>query len=225
MILTKDRYRSIIKERISLLRSNVRTENRDLNYGINRAAESFYAEILNLIYGVNLKNGNTETHDLAAVDLIDEENRISVQVTSDSSSTKVKHTLEQFYKNNCAENYDRLIILIITEKIEHKRAYKDLPFTGIAFDPATDIIDCDDLVTELEKPVYNLDRLRSIAEFLSENVTLTEFPESQNRANDNSFDSTVSRFGLHAREGMRIFENRAIALTGTSSRRFFQMGL
>ena len=189
MILTKDRYRSIIKERISLLRSNVRTENRDLNYGINRAAESFYAEFLNLIYGVNLKNGNTETHDLAAVDLIDEENRISVQVTSDTSSTKVKHTLEQFYKNNCAEHYDRLIILIITEKIEHKRAYKDLPFTGIAFDPATDIIDCDDLVTELEKPVYNLDRLRSIAEFLSENVTLTEFPESQNRAIDNSFDS------------------------------------
>ena len=91
MILTKDRYRSIIKERISLLRSNVRTENRDLNYGINRAAESFYAEFLNLIYGVNLKNGNTETHDLAAVDLIDEENRISVQVTSDTSSTKVKH--------------------------------------------------------------------------------------------------------------------------------------
>lgn len=188
MILTREKYRDIIKERISLLRSNVRTENRDLSYGINRAAESFYAELLNLIYGYDLKNGNIEEHDLTAVDLVDARNRISVQVTSDTSSTKVKKTLEKFAGKNYASLYDRLIVLIITEKTEHKRAYRDLPYAGIPFDPASDVIDCDDLIAELAKPDQDLEKLRDVAEFLIENITLTELPESEHRTDEISIE-------------------------------------
>ena len=51
-----------------------------------------------------------------AIDLVDPKNRIAVQVTSDNSSTKIKHTIEEFNKNKAYQSYDRLIVLILTQK-------------------------------------------------------------------------------------------------------------
>ena len=39
-----------------------------------------------------------------AIDLVDPKNRIAVQVTSDNSSTKIKHTIEEFNKNKAYQS-------------------------------------------------------------------------------------------------------------------------
>ena len=58
--------------------------------------------ILNLVYGVNLVNINNRVRNSAAIDLVDTENRIAVQVTSTSTGDKVKHTINEFVKGNVA---------------------------------------------------------------------------------------------------------------------------
>ena len=55
MIFTKERYLEIIDERLSVLCSNIRKRNGDLFTDVNKGAENFYVDLLNLIY-VNKNN-------------------------------------------------------------------------------------------------------------------------------------------------------------------------
>ena len=57
---------------------------------------------------------------------MDTENRIAVQVTSTSTGDKVKHTINEFVKGKRCEDYDRLLIYIITEKL---KKYSDAIFS------------------------------------------------------------------------------------------------
>ena len=52
----------------------------------------------------------------AAIDLVDTENRIAIQVTSTATGEKIKQTINEFVKNKRPEDYDRLLVYIITEK-------------------------------------------------------------------------------------------------------------
>ncbi len=61
---------------------------------LNTYAESFYCEIINLIFGYNVKNANIQQHNNSGYDLIDSEQRIIIQVTSNTGKSKVKNTVE-----------------------------------------------------------------------------------------------------------------------------------
>ena len=63
-----------------------------------------------------LKNANTIEKNAPGIDLIDEKNKISIQVTSDNSSEKIKHFIEEFISNRSYEKYDRMVMLILTRK-------------------------------------------------------------------------------------------------------------
>lgn len=100
-------------EKIAELFARFRTEVESLNslnlYDINVHAENVIIPILNLVYGVNLVNINNRVRNSAAIDLVDTENRIAVQVTSTSTGDKVKHTINEFVKGKRCEDYDRLL--------------------------------------------------------------------------------------------------------------------
>jgi len=87
-------------EKIAELFARFRTEVESLNslnlYDINVHAENVIIPILNLVYGVNLVNINNRVRNSAAIDLVDTENRIAVQVTPTSTGDKVKHTINEF---------------------------------------------------------------------------------------------------------------------------------
>lgn len=59
--------------------------------------------ILNDVYGLDLKNANLLKENFPAVDLIDEENMIVIQVTSTTDSTKLRNSVEKF--KNLDEEY------------------------------------------------------------------------------------------------------------------------
>lgn len=62
---------------------------------LNIHSENFYASLFNLIFDIHLQNVNTATHNVASIDLIDNENKIFVQVTSNATKTKVENTLKK----------------------------------------------------------------------------------------------------------------------------------
>lgn len=105
-----------VAESLALLSREVSILNAVNLYDINIVAEDFFPGLLNLIYGYELKNANYLEKNAPAIDLVDPKNRIAVQVTSDNSSTKIKHTIEEFNKNKAYQSYDRLIVLILTQK-------------------------------------------------------------------------------------------------------------
>lgn len=92
-MINKEVYLKTIAENLALLSREVSILNAVNLYDINIIAEDFFPGLLNLIYGYELKNANHLEKNAPAIDLIDRKNRIAVQVTSDNSSTKIRHTI------------------------------------------------------------------------------------------------------------------------------------
>lgn len=154
---------------LSYLKSQVEISN-SLNLNdINKHAEDFYKDLLNILYGFNLKNINIEDQNAAAIDLGDKEKRIAVQVTSTASFTKIKKTYTTFVKKKLDESYDRLIVLNIREKLAHK--IKHLGQEGaFRFDVEKDLWDLRTIITHVgSKDVL---QIQEIIDFFHLNVKL-----------------------------------------------------
>lgn len=122
-------------------------------FDINTVAEDFYIPILSKIFSCpDLKNQNRVKANFPAVDLGCESVRTSIQITSDPSSEKVAKTLELFRKHGLGNDFDKIYVLVITEK---QRSYssnklsREIEQLSVQFDPSTQIIDYHDLVRML----------------------------------------------------------------------------
>ena len=89
MAYNRELYLIDIIDRISLFKSQVELRDYLNLFDINHHAEVFYAGLLNLTYDYQLKVGEFQKKNMQVIDLYDDYNRIAVQVTSDTSATKV----------------------------------------------------------------------------------------------------------------------------------------
>ena len=161
-----------IAELIARFRAEVETLNSQNLYDINVHAENVIIPILNYVYGLNLKNANLEEKNYSAIDLIDYENRVAIQVTSTASSEKVKHTLEQYKKHKERNEFDSLLVYIITKK---QKTYSDKKFEEIInnefeFDSSENILDFEDLLTEINSWI-SLPRVQEVLDLFEQEFT------------------------------------------------------
>ncbi|MDO5516195.1 MAG: SMEK domain-containing protein [Clostridium sp.] len=165
-MLNREVYLNQIIHNLALLSKEVELRGAINLYDINIIAEYFYADLLNLIYGYKLKNVNIIDKNAAAIDLADEENRIAIQVTSDNTSTKIKHTISEFIEHHKYERYNRLIILILTSKKGYTSQFETEG--KISFNKEEDIIDIADLTQVLRDKDANV--LQVINDFLEKEL-------------------------------------------------------
>lgn len=143
-MINTENYLKEIAENLALLSRYVEIVNAVNLYDINIVSEDFYAGLLNIIYDYNLKNANISDKNAQAIDLFDEKIKIAIQITSDNSSTKIKHTLSEFLDNKSYEKYDNLKVIILTKKKNYRTIFDtDGKFT---FDIKNDIIDVEDII-------------------------------------------------------------------------------
>lgn len=62
-------------------------------YDINRMCEFFYTRLLRELYGYKVTNANTNQANTKGIDLIDTENKLMVQVSSDCSKNKIQKSI------------------------------------------------------------------------------------------------------------------------------------
>lgn len=165
-MLNKEVYLKEVAGSLALLSKEVTILNAVNLYDINIVAEDFFPGLLNLIYKYELKNANYLEKNAPAIDLFDRINRIAVQVTSDNSSKKINHTIEEFNKNESYKIYDRLIILILTQK---KRYTTEFNTDGkFVFDKTKDIWDVEDLMKDIRK--LDTNQIKEISSYLSKEL-------------------------------------------------------
>ena len=165
-MMNKEVYLKNIAENLALLSREVSILNAVNLYDINIIAEDFFPGLLNLIYGYELKNANHLEKNAPAIDLIDQKNRIAVQVTSDNSSTKIKHTIEEFNKSQAYHLYDRLVVLILTQK---KKYSSNFDTQGLfSFEKARDIWDVEKLIKDIRE--LETVQIKKISDYLSEEL-------------------------------------------------------
>lgn len=164
--MNKEVYLKNIAENLALLSREVSILNAVNLYDINIIAEDFFPGLLNLIYGYELKNANHLEKNAPAIDLIDQKNRIAVQVTSDNSSTKIKHTIEEFNKSQAYHLYDRLVVLILTQK---KKYSSNFDTQGLfSFEKARDIWDVEKLIKDIRE--LKTAQIKNVSDYLSEEL-------------------------------------------------------
>lgn len=148
---------------LNILRYIVYSKVKIGHYDVNKMVEGFYNDLLNLVYGWNLENKNKEKLNYPGIDLGCDISRIGVQVTSQNTHTKIDRTLEKFDRY-CGNDYDRLIIFIITSKSNHSKDF----ISKVVFDKDNDIIDVDDLLIEIEKK--SIEEIKSISDFIKTEI-------------------------------------------------------
>ena len=165
-MMNKEIYLKNVAESLALLSREVSILNAVNLYDVNIVAEDFFPGLLNLIYGYELDNANYLEKNAPAIDLVDKKNRIAIQVTSDNSSTKIKHTIEEFNKNQAYQSYDRLVVLILTQK---KKYSSDFDTQGMfTFEKTRDIWDVEKLMKDIRE--LDTEQIKEISNYLSEEL-------------------------------------------------------
>lgn len=156
-------YHKKIITALSWLKAQVEFHNSLALTDINHGAEDFYCGLLNLIYGLELKNINVINNNAVAIDLGDDQERLAFQVTSTPTLTKTKYTVDKFIEKGLYEKYDRLVILNIVRKSSHRAA--KIGSSEYELDTKKDIIDVADLIKEVVNN-SDLTKLKSMVDFL-----------------------------------------------------------
>ena len=137
---------------------------------INHVSENVLIPLLSEIYGhTDLRNLNvSENPNFPAIDLGDEKTKTAYQITSASSSEKIKDTLKKFVKYKLYEEYDRLVIYILTEKQEtyQGRGFEEIIQGRFSFDKESDILDYQDLLKEIAG--FSLGKSREVEKILEQ---------------------------------------------------------
>ncbi len=124
-------------------------------FDINTIAEDFLIPVLKIIFDCpDLRNQNRIQMNFPAVDLGCKTSRTSIQITSDSSSSKVRETLQKFESHNLSSDFDSLYVYVITERQNSYTSQKlteEANSLSIAFDPSRNILDFRDLAKRLSE--------------------------------------------------------------------------
>lgn len=179
-MINKEIYIKNVAESLALLSKQVELLNAVNLYDINIIAEDFFTELLNLIFDYKLKNVNVVEKNAPAIDLIDEENRISIQVTSDNSNTKIKHTIKEYINNKSYEKYDRLIVLILTSKKRYTKSF-DTKNT-FTFNKESDVLDVKDLIKFIRG--LEIEKIKAINDYLGRELCDKVYSIKETQANE-----------------------------------------
>jgi hypothetical protein len=103
-----------LAERFATLSNVVSIQNKSGLNDINKSAERLFIDVLNLIYHLNLRDMNEIQANYPAIDLGDYNSRICFQVTSESSNSKFKKTVDKYKNKGLDKHFDKLCFLIIS---------------------------------------------------------------------------------------------------------------
>ena len=137
----------------------------NLNYfDMNITCEYFYIHLLNCIFGWNLRNENFTQKNTSTIDLVDNDNRIAIQVTSNKSANKIHNTLKSFREKKLYEKYDKLIFIIIVKKKSYSDKFGSDIQGAFLFDEKRDIYTMDKLIRKIQDLGYQ--KVTEICEYL-----------------------------------------------------------
>jgi hypothetical protein len=153
--MNRDDYLHRIAKYLGRLNHEIRALNAMGRFDINSVAEDFLIPVLKVVFACpDLRNQNEIQMNFPAVDLGCRTTRLSFQVTTDASSTKVEKTLKGFHDHDLGKLFDRVYILALTEKQSTYGASalaRQIAKLSVLFDPAEHIIDVTDLLARIRQ--------------------------------------------------------------------------
>lgn len=140
-----------VERRLLELSHSIRESNRNNLTDINVICEEVFGRILNKLYNIELVSMSAEVSgNYVAVDLIDYNNRVAYQVTSQSKREKIKSTIDKFNRSELYKEIDELNFLVLDSREHNYREQKISLKSGSIFSFSKNILDFKKLVNEIE---------------------------------------------------------------------------
>lgn len=159
--MKRTQYFNYIEEKLNTLAYRIDVRGKINILDLNIHSETFFADLCNMIFNLNLVNLNTFVQNTEGIDLIDDINKIVIQVSSTCSKTKIEDSLsKKIYENY--KNYNYKFISISKDATSHLKnnTFKN-PYC-MSFNPSEDIWDCVSLLRrvlgeniEKQRVLYN----------------------------------------------------------------------
>lgn len=116
-----------IIDTFSIWKTKIHLNNKLGLYNLSTLSENIIRDLFNIIFekdNYSFQNANLFTPNVDSMDLKDEINKVAVQVTTNNTYNKIKHTVNLFVENQHYLKYDKLLIVIIDERKGKRSNYK-----------------------------------------------------------------------------------------------------
>jgi hypothetical protein len=159
-------YYNYIEEKLGTLAYRINSRDKLNTLELNIHSETFFADLCNIIFDYKLINMNTIKQNVEGIDLIDNDNKIIVQVSATCTKQKIEDSLEKsIYSTYVGYKYKFISISRDAEKL------RDITFNNphnILFDPKEDIIDNAMILRNIIS--QSIDKQNAIFEFIKKEL-------------------------------------------------------
>lgn len=91
--MNRSNYFNYIEEKLNVLSYRIKSRSKINLLDLNIYSETFFAELMNRLLGYELENINAIKQNTEGIDLVDNKNRVIVQVSATSSKQKIENSL------------------------------------------------------------------------------------------------------------------------------------
>ena len=160
--MNRTEYYNYIDEKLHVLAHRITTGGKLNMLSLHTHSEYFYLRFFNLIYDYKLENLNQSIQNVEAIDLIDHDNQLVIQVSATNTKQKIERALE---KNIIKEysNYIFNFISIAKDALDlRKKTYRN-PHS-IHFNPSRNIHDITSILNAILS--YELGKQKEVYHFI-----------------------------------------------------------
>lgn len=157
-------YVQKIQEALAFISSRVQISKRMTD--VNIISEDFLKQFLNFVYGYDLSNANTENANSKSIDLVDYDQGLAYQITSENNTKKIKKTVNGFIDDKKYETIQTLTIITLTHEKKCSNAALD---KLDQYTTASSYLNLQDLETRITTEIDDYD-LKPIVDFLEYSI-------------------------------------------------------
>lgn len=194
---------NIIKQYLVDLERFVHIENANGEYSINKLSENLLIGFFNILFDANFENANyTLAVNYPGIDIVDFNNKVALQITSENSSGKILETVKMILEYKIYKEINTFYIYILDRKKTYQNLQKRIDkITGNQFKfNAINIYDAASAYVYLNH-LGDKNKIEAIRQYLEEwfgryNQSLSDYPEYLTDISDGIVPSFTGRTQL-----------------------------
>lgn len=155
--MNRSRYFNYIEEKLSVLAYRINIKGKLNILDLHMHSEDFYLHFLNKLYCWKLVNMNKKLQNVEAIDLIDDTNKIIIQVSATSTKAKIESALRKNIMQSLTGYTFKFVSISNDASKLRKLVYENT--SGIKFEPANDIMDPSSILDEIKSKEIPFQRI------------------------------------------------------------------
>lgn len=156
-----------IESRLSWLASRIELRSSLNILNLNLHSEDFYLHFLNMVYGLQLSNLNDVEQNTPGLDLVDNQKKIVVQVSSTASRIKIESSLAKDLQKYAGYTFR---FVSISKKVIGLSKLKINNPSALLFDPEKDVLDLSKILSHIKG--LDLQKIHDIHKFVCQELRL-----------------------------------------------------